>query len=109
MSQHPPSVAPSMLEEDLRAKLNGETSRIAWNELQKFYAKGRVIGVATEQDLIEIACEVSKDNKEMVRQWLQTGAIFQIDDQIARKWYENKSVHWAVVIAPWVLVQETGD
>ena len=107
MSQHPPSEAPCEPEEDLRTRLNGETSKIAWNELQKFYAKGRVIGVATEQDLIEVACEVSRDNKEVVEQWLQTGVIFQVDDQMARKWHENKSTHWAVVIAPWVLVQET--
>jgi hypothetical protein len=109
MSQRPPSEPPCEPEADLRTRLNGETSKIAWNELQKFYAKGRVIGVATEQDLIEIACEVSRDNKEVVEQWLQTGVIFQVDDQMARKWHENKSTHWAVVIAPWVLVQELRD
>ena len=36
MSQHPPSEAPCEPEEDLRTRLNGETSKIAWNELQEF-------------------------------------------------------------------------
>ena len=36
MSQHPPSEVPCEPEEDLRTRLNGETSKIAWNELQEF-------------------------------------------------------------------------
>lgn len=95
--------------EDLRAKLNRETSKIGWNELQKFYAKGAVIKVAKGVDLIEVAMQVSEDNKTAVEAWLADGSIAQVDDQQARIWYEQDATHWAVVVAPWVFVQRVDD
>lgn len=92
-------------EENLRAKLNRETSKIGWEELQKFYAKGAVIKVANGIDLIEVAVQVSEDNKDAVQAWLADGSIAQVDDEQAKIWYEQDATHWAVVIAPWVFVQ----
>ena len=40
---------PSLL---LRAKLEGETSKIAWRELQRFFANGTAIYVAPALDLV---------------------------------------------------------
>ncbi|MCR8923339.1 DUF2288 domain-containing protein [Dasania sp. GY-MA-18] len=97
-----PETAP---EEDLRTKLNRETSKISWHELQKFYAKGAVIGVAAGMDLIEVGVQISADNKTLVQQWLADGSISQVNDQQAQAWYEQEQMLWAVVIMPWVLVQ----
>ena len=40
---------------ELMLKLNRETSRILWTELQRFYAQGAVLVVAPELDLIATA------------------------------------------------------
>ena len=36
-------------------KVNLETSKIAWQELQRFFASGAAVFVASELDLVEVA------------------------------------------------------
>ena len=91
---------------ELKTKLNKETAKIDWQELQRHYASGAVIAVANGIDLIEVACQLSLDNKEAVEQWLTEQAIAKVDDQQAALWFEGQVTLWAVVVAPWVLVQE---
>ena len=93
-------------DQTLKARLNKETSKIAWQELQRFYARGVVIGVMPDMDLLEVACQFAQDNKTMVEPWLEQGKVFKVNDQQASSWLEDNTVHWAVVVAPWVLVQE---
>ena len=45
-----------------KAKVNLETSQIAWKELQRFFAAGLAISVAAELDLVEVAFQFSVDN-----------------------------------------------
>ncbi|MBL4827349.1 MAG: DUF2288 domain-containing protein [Spongiibacteraceae bacterium] len=91
---------------ELKSELNRQTSKITWEELQRFYASGSVIGVAKGLDLIDVACEFSLDNKAVVEQWLKEGCVYRVEDQQAAQWCEQKTAHWAVVVAPWVLIQE---
>lgn len=88
-----------------KAKVNLETSQIAWKELQRFFAAGLAISVAAELDLVEVAFQFSVDNKTQVEQWLQAGLVAPVADQQASDWYQNDSEVWAVVVRPWVLVQ----
>jgi hypothetical protein len=39
----------------LIARLNAETAKITWHELQKHYAAGNVLAVAAAADLIQVA------------------------------------------------------
>lgn len=96
----------SASEHDLKTKLNRETSKISWEELQRHYASGAVVAVEQSLDLIEVACEFSRDNKEAVEQWLAAGLVYKPDDQRSLDWLEQQASLWAVVVAPWVLVQE---
>lgn len=93
-------------EQDLKIKLNRETSKISWQELQRHYASGAVVVVEQGLDLIEVACELSRDNKVAVEQWLAAGLVYKPDDQRSLDWLEQQASLWAVVVAPWVLVQE---
>ena len=43
-------------------KVNLETSKIAWQELQRFFASGAAVFVAAELDLVEVAYQFSIDN-----------------------------------------------
>ena len=90
-----------------KAKVNLETSQIAWHELQRWFAGGLAIAVAAELDLIEVAYQFSIDNKSQVEQWLNAGKIGHVSDQQASDWYQHNSQVWAVVVKPWVLVQES--
>jgi hypothetical protein len=88
-----------------KTKVNLETSRISWLELQRFFAAGLAIAVEQNLDLVDVAYQFSLDNKPLVEAWLNTGSIGPVSDQQAKTWYENRTEVWAVVVKPWVLVQ----
>ena len=89
-----------------REKMNLETSRIAWKELQRFFACGKAIVVSSELDLVDVADQVAKDNKVMVEQWMQEEKVGKVTDQQALEWFGADAVVWAIVVKPWVLVQD---
>lgn len=93
------------LQEINRAKMNLETARIAWKELQRFFASGAAIYVSDELDLVEVAYQFSEDNKIEVERWLVKGLVARVSDEQALAWYEADVEMWAVVVSPYVLVQ----
>lgn len=90
----------------LYAKLLGETASISWQELQPFFARGALLRVASDFDLIEAAQAVAQDDREKVTAWLASGHIAKLEAGQAQDWLERDPALWAVVVAPWVLVQE---
>ena len=56
-------------------KVNLETSKIAWQELQRFFASGLAVFVASELDLVEVAHQFSIDNKDQVAEWMQNQQV----------------------------------
>ena len=92
--------------DELKAKLNLETSRIHWHELQTYFARGQVVRVAPGLDLLEVATELAADNRERFEQWMSEDKVGDIAPEIAQAWYDRNAELWAVVIAPWVLVQD---
>ena len=92
--------------EDLRCKLNGETGKVGWNELARHFARGVVIRVAPGLDLIEVAATMVRDDKPAIEAWLASGQIARAATPDAIDWNVRQPVFWAVVTAPWVLVQE---
>ena len=91
--------------EIFRAKINLETSKIAWKELQRFFAGGKALLVSADLDLVEVAFQMSEDNVEQIRQWAATGKLAHVPEESAREWAETDALVWAVVVSPWVLVQ----
>ena len=91
--------------EDIRQKLNFETARIPWAELQRHFARGHVVKVAQGVDLLEVAEALGLDEVTKVSRWMSHGviAVATLDD--AREWNRDQASPWAVVVAPWVLVQ----
>ncbi|MDP2827671.1 MAG: DUF2288 domain-containing protein [Sulfuricellaceae bacterium] len=92
-----------------KAKLNLETSRIAWKELLRFFAAGTVIVVSPQLDLIEVAYQIASDNQSQVAEWMQVGHIAKMPDDLAREWLEADTILWAAVVKPWVLVQQNAS
>ncbi len=100
-----PDLQETVPQEIFRAKVNLETSRIAWKELQRFFASGVAVAVDAELDLVEVALQFSKDNKAQVERWLLTGKVGKVSDEQAATWVAADTDMWAVVVSPWVLVQ----
>ncbi len=86
-------------------KLNLETARISWQELQKYYAQGLVIIVSQKLDLVQTAALFVDDRETEVSKLLNDAAVRKAADDDARQWNESGTNFWAVVVAPWVLVQ----
>jgi hypothetical protein len=96
-------------EQELVARLNSETAKIDWHDLQTHYAAGNVLGISAKADLIKVAIEFNRDNATQIQQWLADSSLFEISDQQATEWYENNQQLWALVIPPFVLVQQVAD
>jgi hypothetical protein len=91
----------------VRARINGETARIPWRDLQRFFAAGKVLHVAAGLDLVEVACAVHEDDIERVKRWTEASQLGPVADDRARAWLDSEAAPWAVVVKPWVLVQES--
>ncbi len=89
----------------LRAKLNQETAKADWQELQPFFARGQTVAVAGDLDLIEVAVAFAEDRAEQLKQWRDQGRVGGVTDDQARTWFEAGQGLWTVVVMPWVLVQ----
>ncbi|VAX11532.1 hypothetical protein MNBD_GAMMA25-1033 [hydrothermal vent metagenome] len=92
--------------DELRNKLNLESGHIDWQELQRHFARGVVIAVEAELDLLEVAIKFTLDDKSQIESWINTGTLKRADDSNALHWEQTKTIFWAIVVAPWILVQD---
>lgn len=92
--------------EALRQQLNAETARIGWSELQRHFARGVLIKVAPDLDLVDVAARIAADDRDSVTAWLAEGRVAQASTDDAIAWQADEASFWAVVTAPWVVVQE---
>jgi len=90
---------------ELHDKINRETGRVKWSELERHFASGSVIWVSEALDLIEVALRVAHDDRESVTRWMNEGSVAKVSDAQAQLWLEADEVLWASVVSPFVLVQ----
>ncbi len=86
--------------------LHAQTARVAWQELEKHFARGVVIRVDSDLDLVEVATRFANDDKTAVEHWIVAGQVEHLGMQTAKDWAARDPELWAVVVAPWVVVQE---
>ena len=91
---------------DLLQKLATETGEITWLELQRHFARGVLIRVTAPLDLLEAAEAIANNVTIHVRDWMEQGLLMRAKDAHARAWAGDSRRFRAVVVAPWVLVQE---
>ena len=94
-----------MSEPLLNDKLNLETARIAWHELQPHFARGTAVYVAADLDLVATARLMADDDAAELGRLMQAGRFGLVTEEQARRFWESNQEMWAVVVAPWVLVQ----
>jgi hypothetical protein len=90
----------------VRQKLNQDTAKIKWGALHEHQQIECVIVVSADLDLIDVAYEFTFDNHDQVKAWMEQEQIMKVSDEQAQQWKTEDRELWAVVVAPWVLVQE---
>ncbi|YCI16079.1 DUF2288 domain-containing protein [Pseudomonas sp. Z2-20] len=90
----------------LYAKLLGETASITWKELEPFFAKGALLWVDPALDLIAAAEAVAQDEGTKVAAWLAADQLAKLSETRALDFVERDPQLWAVVVSPWILIQE---
>lgn len=93
-------------DEELRAHLHGETSKLPWAELEKFFARGILFKVALGIDILDVAIIMTRDDKDTLQKWVDDGSVAAVTAEDAKKWHDDSASLWAVVVAPFALVQE---
>ena len=90
----------------LYVKLLGETARISWQELQPFFARGAVLWVTVGLDLVAVAEALATDDRTRVAHWLANKDLEGVTVALAEDLLAREPELWAVVVAPWVVIQE---
>lgn len=93
---------------EFHTQLNQETGRLQWAELETHFARGVVIKIDAQLDLLDVADAMANDDKAKFSLWLNKGQVAKAETEDALRWRGTKTQFWAIVIAPWVLVQEIG-
>lgn len=91
---------------ELHDKINSETARLPWAELQRHFAQGNVIFVSPALDLIDVAQRMSHDDKDSIARWLADSHIGKVSDAQAQAWSEAQAALWTCVVHPFILVQQ---
>lgn len=89
-----------------REKINQETAEIKWSELQRYFAAGRVVHVDDSLDLVDVALYFTRDDAHKIKSLRDAHACDFVADEQAKSWIDSDAIVWAVVVKPWVLVQE---
>lgn len=92
---------------DTYAAILGATAKIEWKALEPHFARGQLLWAATDLDLVEVAQALIKDDSAAVKGWMDQNKVALATDEQAQDWSERDPDNlWAVVVRPWVLVQE---
>ena len=95
-----------MIELHSRERLAGESGVLTWLELQRHFARGVVLVAESTLDFLDVAAALANDDAESTGAWTREGLLHRATDDDARRWVEAQATFRAVVVAPWVLVQE---
>ena len=90
-----------------KESINLETAKIAWKDLEVYFAAGNVISVSSDLDLTEIALQITNDNAVSLKEWMSKGMIDVVTDEQAKDYADTETTVWAVVIKPWIFIQST--
>lgn len=90
---------------ELHDKINRETGRVKWSELERHFASGTVIWVSETLDLIAVALRIAHDDRESIARWMSEGSVARVSDAQAQAWLAADATLWASVVSPFVLVQ----
>ena len=69
------------------------------------HARNRAVFVDAELDLLTVAKWMAEDNSAEIGKLMQQQQFGLVSEEQAREFLRNNQEMWALVVAPWVLVQ----
>lgn len=93
----------------LYAKLLGETAVISWAELQPFSPVAPCSRSMPRWTWWKSPRPLAGDDREKVAAWLSGGGLSKVGEDAAKDFLERDPTLWAVVVAPWVVIQERAE
>ena len=86
--------------------LHAETAAIEWKDLERFFAKGNLLRVSNELDLVDAALEIANDNGASIEKWMSDNLLAAVSNDEALLWSKGETELWSVIVLPWILVQQ---
>lgn len=93
--------------DSLLVKLLSETAQCEWRDLERFFAQGNVLCVNDAHDLVVVGAAIASDDAHTIAPLIETGQLAPPNNELARRWHAENQLLWTLVVAPYVLVQET--
>ncbi len=87
-------------------QINSETAQISWQELERSFARGVVWELDASLDLVKVAAQMKEDDAVAISALKEQHCLSLLSDETATRYAQTRVRLWAVVIAPYVLVQE---
>jgi hypothetical protein len=86
--------------------LKQECAPRAYKEIEQFFARGMLVLVAEDLDIIEVALCIQADDTQQINEWISSEKVIRVHDEYALKWSKKETILMAVTAVPWLLVQE---
>jgi len=94
-------------ESDVRTRIESTLDEATWDILALPAVDGRVVMVLKPLVLIEVGMALVNDSTQQVSHWLSEGLIYKPEnDEISRRSKLEGQKYMAVIVDPFVLVQE---
>jgi len=93
----------------LRKKLESELMDTDFRALAPHFARGALVMVAPELDLLDVAEAVARDQRAQVEAWLSQRLIWRTTDDDARRATSTDQTFQFVIVQPWVLARRTSS
>lgn len=86
--------------------LKQECAPITYKEIEQFFARGMLVLVTDDLDIIDVALVIQADDTQKLNEWISQEQVIRVHDDHAKKWSKQETVLMAVTAVPWLLVQE---
>ena len=92
-------------EKNIRDHFQREIGPVLWKDLEIFFARGMIIEVDQNLDLLDTAVAAALNDTEKIQGLMQAGLIHKLQDETALELSQSNGVLLGVVSPPWVFVQ----
>ena len=89
-----------------REELLQECAPIAYKEIESFFARGMLVLVSEDTDIIDVALIIQADNTNQLEKLIKQGQVIRVHDDHAIRWNQENTQLMAITAVPWLLVQE---
>ena len=89
----------------LEQRLQNEAGVIGWRDLERHFARGAILVLAEELDIVVVGQAIVRDEAASVERWTTEGKLRRATMEDAAQWHATGERFRALVVAPWVLVQ----